>query len=907
MLRRLGSILAGAALVGGCAAGASDVERPAAPHRESRPATAASATRPSTKADLALDQIKPMPVLPTTRPAWASGHAPIDALMLFARARDAMKSGERFTAINLLEQAAKIDPNSYDVRYALGQAYTAAGAGSTDKALAAFESAARIEPDHLQVQSELGKRYLVGQDLNRALDHLLLAIQTTDYQSDEEPAAVVDFYLGKALEESGYDRAALDCYQKLIAELQSGALNLRGNPEVSYLIQQPEALFVTTANLLEKRGRHEEAIALYQQAVDRQPGEFIYQAQLVRGLLRAGKQKEAMQRATQVVRLFRASPDSLSLLKDTFSNAGGENALAAELRRMQAQNPADHALLYALVDVLTSQGNGAEATKLLTDAARDARYETDLVRRLFKIYNDSDQVDDAARLLIEALAADPENTRDITPMWQALLRPWRKHHLTIMSLQALSVPPSALASKQFWIAQMAQIWNREQLRRSSLEQAVKQNPPFAPAYRSLINQYWSRDDWSSARKREASEKLIATVQQSGGAALAAELRGVMLFDARDLTGATRAFALARKLGGNGPDLRLTQAAALQASGDITQARQVLWKLAHDQPTVEESYLHLFRGYLENRQADQAIKVLQAWLASDPGSINAQVLESTVFFQGGNVEAAEKTLNALFEREPDNADVLGAMAAFYKQTNRNDDFINKLEAQRKLHPENRAAVEQLVLLYADQKRMPEAVRVLDGSRAAAKEDPDLLYYLAGLYSRIGQKETTEQVLEEVVRIDPKHAPACNDLGYDWAEQGKNLTRAESLIRTALRLEPDNGSFLDSLGWVLYKQGKFIEAKAALQRAIGASSFPDPVVLDHLGDTLYRLDEKSQAMHQWKQSQERLARVLGNGDEQERDDLKELRLQLQQKLKQSATSQPASVAPTGTAPNRQAINN
>jgi hypothetical protein len=62
-----------------------------------------------------------------------------------------------------------------------------------------------------------------------------------------------------------------------------------------------------------------------------------------------------------------------------------------------------------------------------------------------------------------------------------------------------------------------------------------------------------------------------------------------------------------------------------------------------------------------------------------------------------------------------------------------------------------------------------------------------------------------------------------------------------------------------------------------------------------------------MHQWKQSQERLARVLGNGDEQERDDLKELRLQLQQKLKQSATSQPASVAPIGTARNRQAINN
>jgi predicted Zn-dependent protease len=354
-------------------------------------------------------------------------------------------------------------------------------------------------------------------------------------------------------------------------------------------------------------------------------------------------------------------------------------------------------------------------------------------------------------------------------------------------------------------------------------------------------------------------------------------------------------------------LRLAYARALAAAGDNDRAEQVLWKLTRDEPTVEESYLQLFRGYLEHRRADRAIKVLQTWLANDPASINAQVLESTVLFQAGKVDAAERTLDDLFEREPDNSDVLTAMAAFYGQTNRTDDFIAKLEAQRQEHPENRAAVDQLVTLYAARQRTPEALRVLDASRAAAKGDPDLLYYIANLYARVGQKQTTEQILEQIVKLDPRHAPACNDLGYNWAEQGKNLDRAETLIRTAVRAEPDNGSFLDSLGWVLYKRGKFAQARSALEEAVKASSFPDPVVLDHLGDTLWRLDRKSDAAGEWKQSQQRLAReTAGGSDGDERDDLKRLRLQLQQKLKQVESGQPASVAPLGEEPAKQAKN-
>src|SRR5439155_5606633 len=159
---------------------------------------------------------------------------------------------------------------------------------------------------------------------------------------------------------------------------------------------------------------------------------------------------------------------------------------------------------------------------------------------------------------------------------------------------------------------------------------------------------------------------------------------------------------------------------------------------------------------------------------------------------------------------DDPAVLRAMRDYFSESSRLTLLINKLEEERSKHPDNRVAVEQLVDIYASQKHLPEAARVLDAARSAVGSDPDLLYYIAHLYERVDQKPTTEQILEQVVQLDPRHAAANNDLGYTWADEGKNLSRAEQMIRTALHDEPDNEAFLDSLGWVLYKRGQFKEA-------------------------------------------------------------------------------------------------
>ena len=94
----------------------------------------------------------------------------------------------------------------------------------------------------------------------------------------------------------------------------------------------------------------------------------------------------------------------------------------------------------------------------------------------------------------------------------------------------------------------------------------------------------------------------------------------------------------------------------------------------------------------------------------------------------------------------------------------------------------------------------------------------------------------------------------------------------------------------MGWVLYKRGRFDEARKYLEDAIGPARYPDPVVLDHFGDVLYRLGEGAKAQAQWEQSLKRLGEVRAD-----RDDLRQLKLQLQKKLQQASEGQPVNVAP------------
>jgi tetratricopeptide (TPR) repeat protein len=91
-------------------------------------------------------------------------------------------------------------------------------------------------------------------------------------------------------------------------------------------------------------------------------------------------------------------------------------------------------------------------------------------------------------------------------------------------------------------------------------------------------------------------------------------------------------------------------------------------------------------------------------------------------------------------------------------------------------------------------------------------------LSTVYSAAKKSAEATEQLQLILEQDPNDATANNDLGYMWADEGKNLAEAEKLIRKALALDreertkgkavgPDadreNAAYADSLGWVLFR--------------------------------------------------------------------------------------------------------
>ncbi len=158
--------------------------------------------------------------------------------------------------------------------------------------------------------------------------------------------------------------------------------------------------------------------------------------------------------------------------------------------------------------------------------------------------------------------------------------------------------------------------------------------------------------------------------------------------------------------------------------------------------------------------------------------------------------------------------------------------------------------------------------------------EMRYMLSNCYVRMGDMAKGEQVLLEVLEQFPDDATANNDLGYLWADEGKNLERSLAMIKKAVDKEPENPSYLDSLGWVLFKLSRAAEARKYLEKAAATDyGGQDATIVDHLGDVLQKLNESDKAREMWQKA----ADILDAAKGPRRDDkrLKEINQKLNPK--------------------------
>ena len=249
-------------------------------------------------------------------------------------------------------------------------------------------------------------------------------------------------------------------------------------------------------------------------------------------------------------------------------------------------------------------------------------------------------------------------------------------------------------------------------------------------------------------------------------------------------------------------------------------------------------------------------------------------------------ASQQDVERFIEEFSNDSAYLSAALAALVRDGHNAQLQPALQAVVERSPDNLPALATLVAMLEAADRSPEALRLLDRSIAATNSAAEW-YQLASLLTPLGESAASEKLLRRAQQLDGNFAPVCNDLGYLLADSGRELDFAEALLYRAVGLEPENPAYIDSLGWLLYKRGKFAEARKYLDQALAASDPADPVVLDHAGDAAYRTGDTKSATARW---QDAITHIRQRGSSEP-----QLRLKIEQKLRQLQSSQPVDVAP------------
>ena len=157
------------------------------------------------------------------------------------------------------------------------------------------------------------------------------------------------------------------------------------------------------------------------------------------------------------------------------------------------------------------------------------------------------------------------------------------------------------------------------------------------------------------------------------------------------------------------------------------------------------------------------------------------------------------------------------------------------------------------IYKNYKKYEKAIEyysiVLSQIDENSESYADILYRRGGSYERLGQYQKSDSDLLLSLEIIPENPYVINYLAYSWLERNYKIQEAIQMLERAYEQKKNDPYIIDSIGWGYYLNGDYAKAEKYLKQAIQLMP-NDPIVNDHYGDILWKLDRKLQARYFWE---------------------------------------------------------
>ena len=574
-----------------------------------------------------------------------------------------------------------------------------------------------------------------------------------------------------------------------------------------------------------------------------------------------------------------SDPYDFLMAKAAADDGRFEEALS-RLDRVIDKNPGNPVLLYERAMILIDSGRIERAEselRRLADAHPDFHDAQRVLGRIILERGGADRarMEEALKFLRAAFNANQDDLSTGVAVSQLLVALGRTAEAERVLANLVERSPDQRVLNYNY-AQVLTKLGRGDESRPYLERAIVLDATFAPAIFQLIDIYTRSGEW-----RKAADVLQPLVEAEP---LNPDLRRQQAFYLLRAGDTERARAALKSLVEGDPTDERSMFYLGQALGDLDQhgeAEKIYRKLLEKSPNDPDFLANLGIAQLGQQHLDDAEKTFRALLAVEAVPDNFVTLAHTqlgyIALQQRDYEKAlaETRSVLVFNDNPNNQAISIALEALRKQKNYTeavallrplvekfaaDPFVNARYVEMLSRAGDTAAAQAIATTQArlgtrnvvtvaealiQAEKHGDAIQYVAKALQAKPDDIDLLFELGSAYERSGDHANAEKTFLRLLQKQPEHAATLNYLGYMWADNNRNLDRAEEMLRRAVNQEPKNGAYIDSLGWVYFRQGKFDLAEKFLNDAV--QLLPrDATVRAHLADVLAKRGEVKKAL-------------------------------------------------------------
>jgi tetratricopeptide (TPR) repeat protein len=716
-----------------------------------------------------------------------------------------LENGNRYAQLGKLKEAIIMYRNALKRDPRFGEAYLRLGdaemrRGMPAQAVAAYRRAVELYPDPEEPAGKLADIYLAAYVLSPKKDPLLL----------------------REVEELASSLAA-----KNPNSFQS--LRLRA--------------FLNLADTTDKTQEHLfRAIEFFKKADAVKPRQPELRLALVQTLAQTNQLQEAEKYAQELIQDSPTVPGAYWFLSRLYLQQNRLKEADAVVDKLIQANPQTPGFKVDRAEYLFATQRKDEAMQTL--AALSAATDTDaaLLKRVGDTYLRIREPQKAYETYEAGIKRFPaQKTEFRLRMIPALLTLQKRDEAIRLAETAVQEDPSNNGA----LSMRASLWlnygTKEQFDAAvkDLQQLISKEPNNAVIRYNLGRAYHSRGELDAARTQygeavKASKYLTAAHLGLGQIAMAKGEPGKAVSSADEILAYDPSNLAARILRING----------LMAGGNTNQARIDINTYLKDTPDNPDlRYQLAIVNFVERRyqEAEQQFRALQQRF---PNDLRLLFSIAEVMLRTNRQADAMRLVQEAYQKSPDQPGLKLAMANTAMRVNQLDTAEKEFRALLAAEPENIDIMMRLGETLRRKGQVSASLDLLKKAYEKAPSFPGLAMQLALTHEALGDWRSAVPLYEAILKQDPNHLIALNNLAYRYADMGKDLDTALTYAQRAQQRAPTSDDVIDTLAWV-YIRKNLNDTAISLLRPLIVKQPRNPLFHYHLGLALLQKGDRTAA--------------------------------------------------------------